>query len=73
MTLGRLRYRYQFELQGKQIIVRKYLCCFRWSFCIKEIKLSQCELITPSSEDIDECDYSYTFFIKEGENKMVIN
>jgi len=66
MILGILKYRYQIERQGKQIIVRKYLCCFGIRFCIKKIKLFDCELI--ETEDTDEPGYSYTFFIKNKES-----
>jgi len=69
MTLGRLMELYQAEQQGKQIMMRKYH--YKYSYeDIKEIKLSECKLSKlVLDDDINESGYSYTFFIKDEEDK----
>lgn len=71
MTLGRLMELYQAEQQGKQIMMREYRCGYLKSYeNIEEVKLSECELSTLVLEnDADALDYSYTYFIKDEENK----
>lgn len=65
MTLGRLMELYQAEQQGKQIMVREYHCYIINTYeNIKEIKLSECELSLFTTDDD-----SYTFFIKDEEDK----
>ena len=47
MNLGILKYRYQIERQGKQIMMREYRCGYLESYeHIVEVKLSNCELST---------------------------
>ena len=71
MTLGRLMYLYQAEQQGKQIMMREYRCGYLESYeNIEEVKLSECELSTLVLEDdTDRLDFSYTYFIKDKEDK----
>jgi len=71
MTLGRLMELYQAEQQGKQIMMREYRCGYLESYeYIEEVELSDCELSTLVLEnDADALDYSYTYFIKDEENK----
>lgn len=71
MTLKRLIELYQAEQQGKQIMVREHRCGYHSSYeHIEEVKLSECELSTLVLEDdTDRLDFSYTYFIKDEENK----
>ena len=71
MTLGRLMELYQAEQQGKQIMMREYRCGYLESYeNIEEVKLSECELSTLVLENnTDALDFSYTYFIKDEENK----
>lgn len=70
MTLKRLIELYQAEQQGKQIMVREHRCGYFESERIEEVKLSEYQLSTLVLEyDTDALDYSYTFFIKDEENK----
>ena len=71
MTLGRLMELYQAEQQGKQIMMREYRCGYLETYeRITEVNLSECELSTLVLEnDTDELEFSYTYFIKDEEDK----
>ena len=70
MTLGRLMYLYQAEQQGKQIMMRQYhYGIFGLHERITEVKLSECELDTLISNNEDGRNYSYSYFIKDEEDK----
>jgi len=68
MTLGRLIELYQAEQQGKQIMMRVYHSgYFESQEYTKEVKITECELkgLVLNGQD----DISYTFFIKDEEDK----
>ncbi len=71
MTLGRLMELYQAEQQRKQIMMREYRCGYLESYeYIEKVKLSDCELSTLVLEDeTDKLGFSYTYFIKDEEDK----
>lgn len=72
MTLGRLFELYQAEQQGKQIMMREHRYGNFEDFeRIIEVKLLECGLSLLASEPADtaESDSSYTFFIKDEEDK----
>lgn len=75
MTLGRLMYLYQAEQQGKQIMVREYhYGIYGLHERFEEVKLSECELGTLISDDVDGSDYHYSYFIKKMKKiNMAIN
>ncbi len=69
MTLGRLMELYIAEQQGKQIMLREYRCgLFETYERITEVKIAECDL-SLFVEETDELDFSYTFFIKDEEDK----
>lgn len=68
MTLGRLVELYQAEQQGKQIMMRVYQSGYFNSYeHIEEVKITECELKDLVLDEQEET--SYTFFIKDEENK----
>ena len=68
MTLGRLIELYQAEQNGKQIMVRVYRSGYLSSYeDIREVKLIECELRDLVLDEQE--DTSYTFFIKDEEDK----
>lgn len=71
MTLGRLMELYQAEQQGKQIMLRSFYYGVNYHYegtseYISEVKLTECEL---SDLAFHEEDASYTYFIKDEEDK----
>lgn len=68
MTLGRLIELYQAEQKGKKIMMRVYNSGYLFSYeDIREVKITECklrDLVLSEQENI-----SYTFFIKDEEDK----
>jgi hypothetical protein len=61
---------YQAEQQGKQIMVREsHSGLYSYNDTIKKVQISECQMSTLVSDDLNRGGYPYTFFIKDEEDE----